>query len=129
MANYTGLRELQNHVHRSGSDISQKVAFTAKSGELLPIFWDIALPNSTYQINPQYFTRTLPVETSAYTRIREYVDFYAVPIDLLWKSFDASVIQMGEKAPVQSNSLLNPKKFENPGKGAGLEPIGPSPFW
>lgn len=110
MANYTGLRELQNHVHRSGSDVSQKVAFTAKSGELLPIFWDIALPNSTYQINPQYFTRTLPVETSAYTRIREYVDFYAVPIDLLWKSFDASVIQMGEKAPVQSNSLLNPLK-------------------
>lgn len=106
MASYTGLRELQNHVHRSGSDISQKVAFTAKSGELLPIFWDIALPNSTYQINPQYFTRTLPVETSAYTRIREYVDFYAVPIDLLWKSFDASVIQMGDVAPVQSKSLF-----------------------
>nr|QPB07472.1 MAG: major capsid protein [Microvirus sp.] len=112
MANYTGLRELQNHVHRSGCDISQKNAFTAKSGELLPIFWDIALPNSTYRICPQYFTRTLPVETSAYTRVREYIDFYAVPIDLLWKSFDSSVIQMGEKAPVQSSGLTTPLKVK-----------------
>ena len=55
----------------------------------------------------QYFTRTRPVQTAAYTRIREYFDFYAVPIDLLWKSFDASVIQMGEIAPVQSKDLLN----------------------
>ena len=112
MANYTGLRELQNHVHRSGCDISQKNAFTAKSGELLPIFWDIALPNSTYRIRPQYFTRTLPVETSAYTRVREYIDFYAVPIDLLWKSFDSSVIQMGDKAPVQSSALTTPLKVK-----------------
>lgn len=109
MASYTGMRELSNHVHRSGADLSQKKVFTAKSGELLPIFWDIALPDNKYDIDVQYFTRTLPVNTAAYTRIREYFDFYAVPIDLLWKSFDASVIQMGEKAPVQSRGLLTPQ--------------------
>ena len=38
--------------------------------------------------------------------IREYFDFYAVPLDLFWKSFDASVIQMGELAPVQSKDIL-----------------------
>lgn len=109
MASYTGMRELSNHVHRSGADLSQKKVFTAKSGELLPIFWDIALPDNKYDIDVQYFTRTLPVNTAAYTRVREYFDFYAVPIDLLWKSFDASVIQMGEKAPVQSRGLLTPQ--------------------
>lgn len=109
MASYTGMRELSNHVHRSGADLSQKKVFTAKSGELLPIFWDIALPDNKYDIDVQYFTRTLPVNTAAYTRIREYFDFYAVPIDLLWKSFDASVVQMGEKAPVQSSGLLVPQ--------------------
>lgn len=107
MAHYTGLSELQNHVHRSGFDISSKNVFSAKCGELLPVYWDLGFPGCTYDIDIQYFTRTRPVQTAAYTRIREYFDFYAVPIDLLWKSFDSSVIQMGEVAPVQSKDLLN----------------------
>ena len=108
MAHFTGLKELQNHPHRSGFDIGAKNVFSAKCGELLPVYWDLAIPGCTYDINIQYFTRTRPVQTAAYTRIREYFDFYAVPIDLLWKSFDASVIQMGDVAPVQSKDLLNP---------------------
>ena len=107
MAHYTGLSELQNHVHRAGFDISSKNVFSAKCGELLPVYWDLGLPGCTYDIDIQYFTRTRPVQTAAYTRIREYFDFYAVPIDLLWKSFDSSVIRMGEVAPVQSKDLLN----------------------
>lgn len=107
MAHFTGLKQLQNHPHRSGFDIGAKNVFSAKCGELLPVFWDLGLPGCTYDINLQYFTRTRPVQTAAYTRIREYFDFYAVPIDLLWKSFDASVIQMGEIAPVQSKDLLS----------------------
>lgn len=107
MAHFTGLKALQNHPHRSGFDIGAKNVFSAKCGELLPVFWDLGLPCCTYDIDLQYFTRTRPVQTAAYTRIREYFDFYAVPIDLLWKSFDASVVQMGEIAPVQSKDLLN----------------------
>lgn len=107
MAYYTGMKEMQNSVHRSGFDISQKNLFTAKIGELLPVYWDFAIPGCNYRINLEYFTRTRPVQTSAYTRIREYFDFYAVPIDLLWKSFDTSVIQMGEIAPAQAKSILN----------------------
>lgn len=107
MAHYTGMKEMQNSVHRSGFDISQKNLFTAKIGELLPVYWDFAIPGCNYRINLEYFTRTRPVQTSAYTRIREYFDFYAVPIDILWKSFDTSVIQMGEIAPVQAKSVLN----------------------
>jgi hypothetical protein len=107
MAHFTGLKALQNHPHRSGFDIGAKNVFSAKCGELLPVFWDLGLPGCTYDIDLQYFTRTRPVQTAAYTRIREYFDFYAVPIDLLWKSFDSSVIQMGEIAPVQSKDILN----------------------
>lgn len=107
MAHYTGLSELQNHVHRAGFDISSKNVFSAKCGELLPVYWDLGFPGCTYDIDVQYFTRTRPVQTAAYTRVREYFDFYAVPVDLLWKSFGSSVIQMGEVAPVQSKDLLN----------------------
>lgn len=106
MSHFTGLKELQNRPHKSGHDISAKNCFTAKVGELLPVWTDFAIPNSTYRFNLEYFTRTRPVQTSAYTRIREYFDFFAVPCDLIWKSFDSAVIQMGEKAPLQSKDLL-----------------------
>ncbi len=107
MSHFTGLKELQNRPHKSGHDISAKNCFTAKVGELLPVWTDFAIPNSTYRFNLEYFTRTRPVQTSAYTRIREYFDFFAVPCDLIWKSFDSAVIQMGEKAPLQSKDLLS----------------------
>ncbi len=106
MTHFTGLKELQNKPHKSGHDISAKNCFTAKVGELLPVWTDFAIPNSTYRFSLEYFTRTRPVQTSAYTRIREYFDFFAVPCDLIWKSFDSAVIQMGEKAPIQSKDLL-----------------------
>ena len=106
MAHFTGLKELQNRPHKSGHDISAKNCFTAKIGELLPVWTDFAIPNSTYRFNLEYFTRTRPVQTSAYTRIREYFDFFAVPCNLIWKSFDSAVIQMGEKSPIQSKDLL-----------------------
>lgn len=108
MAHFTGLKELQNHPHKAGFDIGSKNLFTAKVGELLPVYWDMAIPNCDYDIDLAYFTRTRPVQTAAYTRIREYFDFYAVPCDLLWKSFDSAVIQMGEVAPAQSKTLLDP---------------------
>lgn len=108
MAHFTGLKELQNHPHKAGFDIGSKNLFTAKVGELLPLYWDIAIPDCDYDIDLAYFTRTRPVQTAAYTRVREYFDFYAVPCDLLWKSFDSAVIQMGEVAPVQAKTLLDP---------------------
>lgn len=129
MAHFTGLKQLQNHPHRSGFDVGAKNVFSAKCGELLPVFWDLGLPNCTYDISLQYFTRTRPVQTAAYTRIREYFDFYAVPIDLIWKSFDASVIQMGEIAPVQSKDLLNALTVKGDIPWCNLSDLGYSTFY
>jgi len=129
MAHFTGLKQLQNHPHRSGFDIGAKNVFSAKCGELLPVFWDLGLPGCTYDISLQYFTRTRPVQTAAYTRIREYFDFYAVPVDLLWKSFDASVVQMGEIAPVQSKDLLNALTVKGDLPWCNLSDLGYSVFY
>lgn len=105
MASYTGMSNLQNHPHRSGFDIGRKNAFTAKVGELLPVYWDISMPGDKYKFNVEYFTRTQPVETSAYTRLREYFDFYAVPLRLLWKSAPAVLTQMQDVNQIQSLSF------------------------
>ena len=105
MASYTGMSNLQNRPHRSGFDIGRKNAFTAKIGELLPVYWDISMPGDKYKFNVEYFTRTQPVETSAYTRLREYFDFYAVPLRLLWKSAPSVLTQMQDINQLQALSL------------------------
>jgi hypothetical protein len=105
MASYTGMSNLQNHPHRSGFDIGRKNAFTAKVGELLPVYWDISMPGDKYKFSIEYFTRTQPVETSAYTRLREYFDFYAVPLRLLWKSAPSVLTQMQDINQIQALSL------------------------
>lgn len=105
MASYTGMSNLQNHPHRSGFDIGRKNAFTAKAGELLPVYWDISMPGDKYKFNVEYFTRTQPVETSAYTRLREYFDFYAVPLRLLWKSAPTVLTQMQDMNQIQALSF------------------------
>lgn len=105
MASYTGMSNLQNHPHRSGFDIGRKNAFTAKVGELLPVYWDISMPGDKYKFNVEYFTRTQPVQTSAYTRLREYFDFYAVPLRLLWKSAPSVFTQMQDVNQIQALSL------------------------
>lgn len=105
MASYTGMSNLQNHPHRSGFDIGRKNAFTAKVGELLPVYWDISMPGDKYKFNVEYFSRTQPVETSAYTRLREYFDFYAVPLRLLWKSAPSVLTQMQDINQIQALSL------------------------
>lgn len=106
MASYTGMSNLQNRPHRSGFDIGRKNAFTAKVGELLPVYWDISMPGDKYKLNVEYFTRTQPVETSAYTRLREYFDFYAVPLRLLWKSAPSVLTQMQDVNQIQALSLV-----------------------
>lgn len=63
------------------------------------------MPGDKYRFNVEYFTRTQPVETSAYTRLREYFDFYAVPLRLLWKSAPSVLTQMQDINQIQALSL------------------------
>ena len=55
MAHFTGLKQLQNHPHRAGFDIGSKNVFSAKCGELLPVFWDLGIPGCAYDIDRLYY--------------------------------------------------------------------------
>lgn len=88
MSNVMSLKKLRNHVHRNGFDLSRRNAFTAKVGELLPVLCEEVIPGDKFKIKPEWFTRTRPLNTAAYTRVREYYDFYFVPYRVLWKHFD-----------------------------------------
>lgn len=102
------LKDVRNHPRRSAFDLSSKVAFSAKSGELLPIKWYFTMPGDKFTLKRQHFTRTQPVNTSAYTRIREYFDWFWVPLHLLWRNAPEVISQMQsnvQHANSQTSSL------------------------
>lgn len=102
------LKDVRNHPRRSAFDLSSKVAFSAKSGELLPIKWYFTMPGDKFTLKRQHFTRTQPVNTSAYTRIREYYDWFWVPLHLLWRNAPEVISQMQsnvQHANSQSSAL------------------------
>ena len=94
MSDFNPLDRAKVAVHRSSFDLSSKKLFTAKVGEILPCYWQIAIPGSKYRISSDWFTRTVPVNTAAYTRIKEYYDFYAVPLRLISRALPQAFTQM-----------------------------------
>lgn len=94
MSNFNPLDRAKIPTHRSSFDLSSKKLFTAKVGEILPCYWQLAIPDNTYRISSDWFTRTVPVNTAAYTRIKEYYDFYAVPLRLISRSLPQAFTQM-----------------------------------
>ena len=94
MSDFNPLDRAKVAVHRSSFDLSSKKLFTAKVGEILPVYWQIAIPDTKYRISSDWFTRTVPVNTAAYTRIKEYYDFYAVPLRLISRALPQAFTQM-----------------------------------
>lgn len=88
------LKGLRNKTSRNGFDLSFKKNFTAKAGELLPVMVKEVLPGDSFNINLKSFTRTQPVNTAAFARMREYYDFFFVPYDLLWNKANTALTQM-----------------------------------
>lgn len=107
MSDFNPLDRAKIPTHRSSFDLSSKKLFTAKVGEILPCYWQIAIPGSKYRISSDWFTRTVPVNTAAYTRIKEYYDFYAVPLRLISRALPQAFTQMTDYMTSASSSTTN----------------------
>lgn len=103
MSNIMNLKSLRNKPSRNGFDLSFKRNFTAKAGELLPVMVKEVLPGDVFNIDLSSFTRTQPVNTAAFARMREYYDFFFVPYNLLWNKADTLLTQMYDN-PQHANS-------------------------
>lgn len=89
-----GMHRLKNKVNRNAFDLSHRHMFTAQVGELLPVFTQWVNPNETFKIGYNGKTRTAALNTDAFTRIRENIQYYFVPFQSLWRYFEQQVNNM-----------------------------------
>lgn len=111
-SNLFSFGDVRNHPHRSGFDLSRRICFTSKAGELLPVYYKLVYPGDKFEIRHQLFTRTQPVNTAAYTRIREYLDWYFVPLRLINKNLPQALMNM-QNNPVQASAIDTNKVITN----------------
>ena len=111
-----GLHRLKNKVNRNAFDLSHRHMFTAQVGELLPVFTQWVNPNETFKIGYNDKTRTAALNTDAFTRIRENIQYYFVPFQSLWKYFEQQVNNMtmgdsGQNISKFASSSTEPSKI------------------
>lgn len=99
-----------NKVHRSTFDLSRRNLFTSKIGELLPVFCEEVIPGDDFKVNMQHFSRSMPVQTAAFTRLRENIQFFFVPYTSLYYRFRECMQNMtkGQNGQNISRSASSP---------------------
>lgn len=111
-----GMHRLKNKVNRNAFDLSHRHMFTAQVGELLPVFSQWVNPNETFKIGYNGKTRTAALNTDAFTRIRENIQYYFVPFQSLWKYFEQQVNNLtkgdaGQNISKFASSSTEPSKI------------------
>lgn len=99
----------QNKLPRNAFDMSRHILFSSPLGMMLPNFVQEVQPGDYMELSAQNFTRTQPLNTAAFARVREVTDFFFVPYELLWsgwKSFQGGVKDY-------NSTLLDPSKFSS----------------
>ena len=90
--------KVKNHVSRNAFDLSQRRIFSSKCGEILPCFLQDCLPGDKFKVNASTFSRTAPLNTAAFARMKQYYNFYFVPYRLLYRDFPSFVVQQSKSS-------------------------------
>lgn len=89
-----GLTQIKNKPNRNAFDKTHRHMFTTNFGQLLPIFCEWLNPGESIKLGYNGFTRTQPLQTAAFTRLKENVQYFFVPFQSLWKYFEVQVNNM-----------------------------------
>ena len=89
-----GLTQIKNKPSRNAFDKTHRHMFTTNFGQILPIFCEWLNPGETIKLGYNGFTRTQPLQTAAFTRLKENVQYFFVPFQSLWKYFEVQVNNM-----------------------------------
>lgn len=56
------------------------------------------MPGDKFKVNASTFSRTAPLNTAAFARMKQYFNFYFVPYRLLYRDFPSFVVQQSKSS-------------------------------
>ena len=99
-----------NKAERNGFDLSRRSVFSSKCGIILPVFCQATLPDGQYEIDLRQLLRTQPMQTAAFTGFSVNYDFFFVPNNYSYSSFNQFIAQRKDEQRVyQPNHQFVPK--------------------
>ena len=104
-SNIMGFHSIKNKPHFNTFNLDRRNLFTAKIGQLLPIFCEEVIPGDEIHINMQHFSRSMPVQTAAFTRLKENIQFFFVPYTALWSFYREAMKNVPVNQAGRSNSM------------------------
>lgn len=120
MANLTNMLEHVAKLPRSGFDVSQSFAFTASTGMILPVYSEFLNSSERVTISTDFFARTQPLVTAAMADVDVYLDWFFVPMQMLYTPWG--------QIRWQTNDYLSSAVMELGGDTSPLSPANPGGF-
>lgn len=121
-SNIMGFHSIKNKAHFNTFNLDRRNLFTAKIGQLLPIFCEEVIPGDEIKINMQHFSRSMPVQTAAFTRLKENIQFFFVPYEALWSFYRDAM----KNVPTNQAGLPNTMRAQSAFDSAGISSALPS---
>lgn len=87
MANVLKQPDFHANLPRTGHNLNQEFAFTASTGMILPIYQDFYNSGETAYYSGDLICRTQPLVTAAMADVDLYLDWFFVPISMLFTLF------------------------------------------
>lgn len=105
MTSIFGNKRPQPHLQRNAFDLSHSDIFSIAPGMLLPIHVQEVNPNEHFEFNPNVYVRTMPLNTAAFVRAKQHVEFFFVPMRTLCRQWNQFIV--GTDYKISSLSALN----------------------
>lgn len=98
-----------NHASRYGHNLGHDFSFTSSTGHLLTLFGCRMQPKDTIQGRVDMFTRTQPLVQPANVEIEEFIDYFFVPLEMLYSGMGDYLYQVNEpySSVTQRNLSVN----------------------
>lgn len=120
MTSVFGNKRPQPHLQRNAFDLSHSDIFSIAPGMLLPIHCQEVNPNEHFEFNPNVYVRTMPLNTAAFVRAKQHVEFFFVPMRTLCRQWNQFIV--GTDYKISSIAALN--KYTSLGVSLNLPDLG-----
>lgn len=101
-------KKSQVHLQRNAFDLSHSDIFSIAPGMLLPIHVSEVNPNEHFEISPASYVRTMPLNSAAFTRLKQHIEFFFVPMRTLCRQFNQFIV--GTEYNISDLNQLNTYK-------------------